>query len=245
MAALLAAEADSPLRAQRLQHVAVADRGGRAPRCRRRASRGGSRGCSSPWRRRCRRASAPRSCSASAQMARIWSPSTTLAVGGRRPGSGRRRRRGRCRGRRRARATACDQRPEVGGADAVVDVPAVGLAADRVHAWRRPGGRPRARRRRRRRARSRRRRAARRSGWSTRAEQVRDVVARRRRGRSRTRPTPAPVGRWSSSAAGDDAARSRPRASSGSLCPPRLNSLMPLSGIGLWLAEIMTPRSAP
>ena len=31
---------------------------------------------------------------------------------------------------------------------------------------------------------------------------------------------------------------------SGSLCPPRLNSLMPLSGIGLWLAEIMTPRSA-
>jgi len=32
---------------------------------------------------------------------------------------------------------------------------------------------------------------------------------------------------------------------SGSLCPPRLNSLMPLSGIGLWLAESITPRSAP
>src|SRR4051795_280369 len=31
---------------------------------------------------------------------------------------------------------------------------------------------------------------------------------------------------------------------SGSLCPPRLNNLMPLSGIGLWLAEIITPRSA-
>src|SRR4051812_32057873 len=31
---------------------------------------------------------------------------------------------------------------------------------------------------------------------------------------------------------------------SGSLWPPRLNSLMPLSGIGLWLAEIITPRSA-
>ena len=78
-----------------------------------------------------------------------------------RPGSGRRRRRGRCRGRRRAPGRPSIERPEVGGADAVVDVPAVGLAADRVHRGARPGGRPRARPRRRRRARSRRRRAAR------------------------------------------------------------------------------------
>ncbi len=32
---------------------------------------------------------------------------------------------------------------------------------------------------------------------------------------------------------------------SGSLCPPAANSLMPLSGIGLCDAEIITPRSAP
>src|SRR3954453_17353253 len=32
---------------------------------------------------------------------------------------------------------------------------------------------------------------------------------------------------------------------SGSLWPPRLNNLMPLSGIGLWLAQSMTPRPGP
>ena len=149
-------------------------------------------------------ASAPRSCSASAQIARIASPSTTLAVGGRRPGSGRRRRRGRCRGRRRVARTASISGPEVGGADAVVDVPAVGLAADRVHRGAgaavhlgrdRGGG------------------AVRAvdddacspvSGRSTVDEQVREVVARPRRagrgpGRRRRRS-----GRWSSERPGDD-----------------------------------------
>ena len=32
---------------------------------------------------------------------------------------------------------------------------------------------------------------------------------------------------------------------SASLCPPRAKSLIPLSGIGLWLAESTTPKSAP
>ena len=32
---------------------------------------------------------------------------------------------------------------------------------------------------------------------------------------------------------------------SSSLTPPRAKNLIPLSGIGLWLAESITPRSAP
>ena len=56
---------------------------------------------------------------------------------------------------------------------------------------------------------------------------------------------PAPVGRWSSEAPPTTVRSIAASTASGSLCPPRLNSLMPLSGIGLWLAEIMTPRSAP
>ena len=78
-----------------------------------------------------------------------------------------------------------------------------------------------------------------------RAEQVGDVVARSRpagRGRARWRRRWAGGRRCRRSRR---SARWRPRRASGSLCPPRLNNLMPLSGIGLWLAEIMTPRSAP
>src|SRR3954469_3296401 len=55
---------------------------------------------------------------------------------------------------------------------------------------------------------------------------------------------PAPVGRCSSDRPLTTVCSIAASRASGSLCPPRLNSLMPLSGIGLWLAEIMTPRSA-
>ena len=86
--------------------------------------------------------------------------------------------------------------------------------------------------------------AGRSSGWSTVESRCASVVARPRRagrgpGRCRRRsagaPADAPLTTVRSIAAST---------ASGSLCPPRLNSLMPLSGIGLWLAEIMTPRSA-
>ena len=53
-------------------------------------------------------------------------------------------------------------------------------------------------------------------------------------------------------AAGRAAPTSSPRCcsiafstASSSLWPPRARNLMPLSGIGLWEAEIITPRSAP
>src|SRR3954447_24552114 len=55
---------------------------------------------------------------------------------------------------------------------------------------------------------------------------------------------PAPVGRWSSDAPPSTVCSIAASTASGSLCPPRLNSLMPLSGIGLWLPEIITPRAA-
>src|SRR5919107_3372537 len=56
------------------------------------------------------------------------------------------------------------------------------------------------------------------------------------------RPTAAPVGRSHGSRSRCSMTRSR---SSSSLTPPRARNLIPLSGIGLWLAEIITPRSAP
>ena len=65
----------------------------------------------------------------------------------RRPGSGRRRRRGRCPGRRRARDHRGAQRLQVGGAAAVVDVQPVGLGVDRDDLGARARGRRRARRR--------------------------------------------------------------------------------------------------
>ena len=55
-----------------------------------------------------------------------------------------------------------------------------------------------------------------------------------------TRPTPAPVGRsqsWPSTASISSSLVS------GSLKPPRAKNLMPLSGIGLWDAEITAPIS--
>src|SRR5688572_18270545 len=55
------------------------------------------------------------------------------------------------------------------------------------------------------------------------------------------RPTSAPVGRAHGSSRRFSM---RISMSSSSLCPPRDRNLMPLSGIGLWLAEIITPMSA-
>ena len=54
-------------------------------------------------------------------------------------------------------------------------------------------------------------------------------------------PTPAPVGRAHFSRIRDSMASS---SASSSLLPPRAKNLIPLSGIGLWLADSMTPRSA-
>ena len=55
------------------------------------------------------------------------------------------------------------------------------------------------------------------------------------------RPTCAPVG---SSPGSDRRASIASSTSSASLRPPRAKNLMPLSGIALWLAEIITPKSA-
>ncbi len=55
------------------------------------------------------------------------------------------------------------------------------------------------------------------------------------------RPTSEPVGRSHGSSRRFSICSS---SSSSSLSPPRARNLMPLSGIGLWLAEIMTPMSA-
>ena len=57
----------------------------------------------------------------------------------------------------------------------------------------------------------------------------------------RMRPTSAPLG---SSLAVPIAASIRSSTSSGSFTPPAAKNLMPLSGAGLWDAEIMTPKSA-
>ena len=56
------------------------------------------------------------------------------------------------------------------------------------------------------------------------------------------RPTPRPVGRSHGSPIRASISAS---IESSSLPPPRANNLMPLSGIALWDAEIITPRSAP
>src|SRR3954447_3088994 len=61
------------------------------------------------------------------------------------------------------------------------------------------------------------------------------------RGYGAMRPTFAPVGRFHGSRRRRSITRSM---SSSSFTPPRARNLMPLSGIGLWLAEIITPRSA-
>ena len=58
----------------------------------------------------------------------------------------------------------------------------------------------------------------------------------------RTRPTAAPTGRSHASRRRFSIASS---SSSASLCPPRARNFSPLSGIGLWLAEMTAPRSAP
>ena len=76
--------------------------------------------------------SAPRSCSASAQIARIASPSTTS------PARSTARQRSASPSWAMPRSAPCaphglDHRAEMGGADAIVDVPAVGVAADGVH----------------------------------------------------------------------------------------------------------------
>src|SRR5215208_3925934 len=67
-----------------------------------------------------------------------------------------------------------------------------------------------------------------------------------RAGSSRTRPTSAPVGRGLAPlrVAAVIRASIASSSSSPSLAPPRAKNLIPLSGIGLWLAEIITPRSA-
>ncbi|SLJ18077.1 Uncharacterised protein [Mycobacteroides abscessus subsp. abscessus] len=53
---------------------------------------------------------------------------------------------------------------------------------------------------------------------------------------------PAPVGRTGSSAA--TSASMRSSTASSSLCPPAAKILIPLSGMGLCEAEIITPRHA-
>ena len=90
---------------------------------------------------------------------------------------------------------------------------------------------------------------------------VEDDLEPRRAGRSigarpggrRTRSTAASYGAHPADVAAGRAVP-RPRASrcsiaasmaSSSLTPPRARNLMPLSGIGLWEAESITPRSAP
>ena len=56
------------------------------------------------------------------------------------------------------------------------------------------------------------------------------------------RPTPRPVGRSHGSLM---RASTRASIESSSFPPPRANNLIPLSGIALCEAEIMTPKSAP
>ena len=71
------------------------------------------------------------------------------------------------------------------------------------------------------------------------------VTGRRPRSRRRRRapsPTSAPTGRRQGS---PRRASTSSSTRSASLWPPRAKNLMPLSGIGLWLAESMTPRSTP
>ncbi len=65
---------------------------------------------------------------------------------------------------------------------------------------------------------------------------------------SRTRPTAAPVGRFQSSPPAACLWKCASMASSmrsSSLWPPRARNLMPLSGMALWLADSITPKSAP
>lgn len=63
----------------------------------------------------------------------------------------------------------------------------------------------------------------------------------------RMRPTPAPVGRSQGAPVrcSSYTPSIRSSRSSASLWPPRAKNLMPLSGMALWLAESITPRSAP
>ena len=185
-------------------------------------------------------ASSPASRIATASTAMIWSPSTSAPVGvdgqaavgvavvrDAQVGA--------------VRADGVAQRAEVGGPDAVVDVepvrlgvqrddlgagPAVRLGGDdrrgavgAVDHDPQPGERAR-------------------GG----GEQVVDVALdRRRAGRGPGRSS-APVGRGAGASSPSSTASRR---ASGSLCPPAAKSLMPLSGIGLCEAEIITPRSAP
>ena len=162
---------------------------------------------------------------------------------GPRRGSGRRRRRARCRGRRRARATAACSVPRCvepqpslmlspsGSAPMVMtSAPArreglgrdpaggaVRLVQDDCRPSRRLGSAP--------------------SRWATYCSKPSSYV--------RTRPTPEPVGRSQGSPSVLRPPRSASSSSSASLWPPRAKNLMPLSGMALWLAESITPRSAP
>ena len=56
-----------------------------------------------------------------------------------------------------------------------------------------------------------------------------------------TRPMPAPIGERKGL---ESAASIWSSTSSASLCPPAAKNLIPLSGAGLWDAEIITPKSA-
>ena len=128
VARLLAAEREAAF-GHRLEHVAVADAGLRPRGCRVRPSRGAGRGCSSRSTTSVSSVSVPRSFIATARIAMIWSPSTTL------PSASTARQRSAspswamptsapC-----SRTAACSEL-EVRRADAVVDVQAVGVGAD-------------------------------------------------------------------------------------------------------------------
>src|SRR3954454_14736195 len=186
-------------------------------------------------------ASAPRSCSASAQTARIASPSTSS------PSAVTARQRSASPSCARPRSAPVSRTAAISGSRCVDPMPSLmfqpsgrsPIACTVAPAWRYTSGAMVAA-----------------APWapsttSVRPDSGRSTVPSRwatysaaASDRSRTRPTSAPVGRWSSVAPEVTVRSIAASSASGSLCPPRLKSLMPLSGIGLWLAEIMTPRSA-
>ena len=197
-------------------------------------------------------ASRPVSRSASASMARIWSPSTTS------PRASTARQRSAspscampasapC------AATAAGQRVQVGGPAAVVDVQPVRLGADRDHLGAGPAQQPRA---------PAGRGPVRAVDDHPQPGQRRPAVPGRH-GREQVVEV-APDLRAAVADPAEPVAGHPPRAgqvrtvretgqgasiasstASGSLTPPRAKNLIPLSGAGLWLADSMTPRSAP